>query len=88
VLLEQVVGQLAFVPSQVYAPHEGVPCDPTGLSEQVPTLLLAVHVWQAPEHALLQQTPETQFWLVHWSAVEHAAPSPTLGEQAWLTRLQ
>jgi hypothetical protein len=41
-----------------------------------PPLPAAVHAWQAPLHALLQQTPPTQKPLVHWLGIEHAVPLP------------
>jgi hypothetical protein len=41
----------------------------------VPEPFLAVeHAWQVPLQALLQQTPSTQFPLVHSALIEHAAP--------------
>lgn len=39
-----------------------------------PTLSAAVHAWQLPVHAVLQQTPSAQNPLVHWLTPEHAMP--------------
>ena len=42
--------------------------------EHVPSLAKTLHAMQIVVHKLLQQTPSTQFPLVHWSEPPHADP--------------
>jgi hypothetical protein len=47
---------------------------PAAAAEQVPTLPTAVHVWQVPVQAVLQQTPSTQLPLVQSAFAAQAVP--------------
>lgn len=47
---------------------------PLGTFEQVPTFPVSVHVMHVPVHAVLQQTPCTQFPDVHWALLAQVAP--------------
>jgi len=49
---------------------------------QVPTLPATLQAWHSEPHAVLQQTPSTQFPDRHWLAPEHTVPLVFLATQA------
>ncbi len=74
----QLVAQVALDPEHTYGAHEGEPALPLLLIAHVPSTLAPAateHASQAPEQAVLQQTPSTQDPDWHWLRAEHFAPS-------------
>lgn len=77
------VGQSGPVPLQVKRPQLGFcPDVPAGTFLQVPTEPVRLQRSQPPSHALLQQTPSTQWPDEHWLSAKQPAPRPSLGTQA------
>lgn len=56
----------------------------TGTFEHVPTLPATLHAWHVPVHAVLQQTPSTQWLFAQWFDVVHVAPLGESGTHALL----
>ncbi len=81
-LLLHELGQLAKVPLQTYAPHEGSPAAPAGRSVQVPEAPVRLQPSQAFPHALSQHTPSSQWLLWHCAARVQLAPLASLGTHA------
>ena len=54
---------------------------PPGTGEQVPSLPVMLHAWQAPAQALSQQTPSTQTPFAHSPGAVQSAPIDFLGMQ-------
>jgi hypothetical protein len=53
---------------------------------QEPTDPAILHAWHVPPHAVLQQTPSTQFPLPHWFAAVHATPFAFFAVQTLLAQ--
>jgi hypothetical protein len=47
-----------------------------------------LHAWQVAQLPVLQQTPSTQWVLLHWLSPPHATPSPPLSRQVPFTPVQ
>lgn len=77
------VGQVALEPVQFSATSQGPPEARQTVAAvfgvQVPTVPERLHASQVPPHAVLQQTPSTQFPEVHIASSEHATPLATFG---------
>jgi hypothetical protein len=63
--------------SQTPAPDEAVQAVATATVLHAPV----EHEWHAP-HVVAQQTPDTQWPLVHWLSEEQVFPSAMVGAQA------
>ena len=77
-LVEQLVGQVASVPSQVKAPQLGWPADPARDGLHCPTSPTWLQLSQLPVQAALQHTPSAQEPDTHWSLAEQVEPSTAL----------
>ena len=70
----------APVASQLFEPLQvSSVADFTG--EQVPDVAVRLQAWQLPVQAVSQQTPSTQFPVLHWSVVVQVAPFACFGVQ-------
>ncbi len=57
----QEVEQVVLDPSQRYGEQDGLPAEPSGTTEQVPSLPASSQASQLSPQAVLQQYPSTQF---------------------------
>jgi hypothetical protein len=72
-LVHGPIGQPGSTPSQATpTPQAGVPGEPAGCNEHVPAV--RVHDWQAPVHALSQQTPSVTMSLAHSAVLLEGCP--------------
>jgi hypothetical protein len=75
-----LVGHAPFDPSQSSGLHDGDPGCPAATAAQLPV----AHVAHAPQDAVPQQVPPTQWVDAHWPSPVQPAPLPSIAEQLLL----
>ena len=78
----QPPGQEPEVPEQTRGAQLGLPLEPAGALEQVPSLPVRLQASQAPSQPLLQQAPSSQLTLTHSFEATQPTPRTFFGTQA------